>query len=99
MVVHQNGDLFVDNTGVETEHLGNLRILDIQETAKRISEMPGNRDYGAFYEMDLLPRQEVLVRAIDQLPQDLLYSDRASAIYRALTMLGIPTKILEAVAR
>ena len=99
MVVHQNGDLFVGNTGVETEHLGNLRTLDIQETAKRISEMPGNRDYGAFYEMDLLPRQEVLVRAIDQLPQDLLYSDRASAIYRALTMLGIPTKILEAVAR
>jgi hypothetical protein len=49
--------------------------------------------------MDLLPRQEVLVRAIDQLPQDLLYSDRASVIYRALTMLGIPTKILEAVAR
>ena len=99
MVVHQNGDLFVGNTGVETEHLGNLRTLDIQETAKRISEMPGNRDYGAFYEVDLLPRHEVLVHAIDQLPQDLLYSDRASAIYRALTMLGIPTKILEAVAR
>ncbi|MBP5357978.1 MAG: hypothetical protein J6Y69_02185, partial [Treponema sp.] len=67
--------------------------------AKRISELPGNRDYGAFYEVDLLPRQEVLVHAIDQLPQDLLYSDRASAIYRLLTMLGIPTIILDAVAR
>ena len=99
MAVHQNGDLFVGNTGVETEHLGNLRTLDIQETAKRISELPGNRDYGAFYEVDLLPRQEVLVHAIDQLPQDLLYSDRASALYRALTMLGIPTIILDAVAK
>ena len=99
MTVHQNGELYVGNTGVETERLGNLRTLDIEETAKRISELPGNRDYGAFYEVDLLPRQEVLVHAIDQLPQDLLYSDRASALYRALTMLGIPTIILDAVAK
>lgn len=93
MTVHQNGDLFVGNTGVETEHLGNLRTLDIQEIAKRISELPGNRDYSAFYEEDQLPDREALIHALDQLPQDLLYSDRASALYRVLTMLGVPTKI------
>ncbi len=95
MTVHQNGDLFVGNTGVETEHLGNLRTLDLQETAGRIAQLPGNRDYGAFYEVDWLPRREELIHAIDQLPQDLLYSDRASVIYRVLTLLGVPTKILE----
>lgn len=93
MTVHQNGDLFVGNTGVETEHLGNLRTLDIQESAKRISELPGNRDYSAFYEEDQLPDREALIHALDQLPQDLLYSDRASALYRVLTMLGVPNKI------
>ena len=95
MTVHPNGDLFVGNTGVETERLGNLRTLDLQETAKYISGLPGNRDYGAFYEENLLPCREELIRAAEQLPQDLLYSDRASAIYRVLTALGIPTKILD----
>ena len=95
MTVHQNGDLFIGNTGVETERLGNLRALDIQETAERISELPGNRDYGAFYEEDRLPDSAGLIRALDQLPQDLLYSDRASVIYRALTALGVPTRICD----
>lgn len=93
MTVHQNGDLFVGNTGAETRRLGNLRTLNLQETARHIGELPGNRDYGAFYEEALLPGREALLHALDQLPRDLLYSDRASVIYRALTMLGVPTKI------
>ena len=98
MTVHQNGDLFVGNTGAETERLGSLRTLDIRETARRISGLPGNRDWGAFYEADRLPGREELIRATDRLNQDLLYSDRASAVYRVLTSLGIPTKILDASA-
>ena len=74
MTVHQNGDLFVGNTGVETELLGSLRTLDIKETAERISGLPGNRDYGAFYEENVLPGQKELMDALDRLPQDLLYS-------------------------
>ena len=61
MTVHQNGELYVGNTGVETECLGNLRTLDIEETAKRISELPGNRDYSAFYEVNQLPDGEALI--------------------------------------
>ena len=92
MTVHQNGDLFVGNTGVETEYLGSMRTLDIRAAAKRIRELPGNRDYGAFYDEKLLPGREALIRALDQLPRDLLYSDVASALYRGLAALGIPTK-------
>ena len=95
MTVHQDGNLFVGNTGVETACLGSLRTLDIQETAQRISELPGNRDYGAFYEVDMLPGREELIYALNQLPRDLLYSDRASVIYRALTELKIPTRLCD----
>ena len=99
MTVHQNGELYVGNTGVETECLGNLRTLDIEETAKRISELPGNRDYSAFYEVNQLPDREALIHAFDQQPQDLLYSDKASAIYRMLTSIGIPTILCDCVHR
>ena len=95
MTVHQNGDLFIGNTGVETGRLGNLLTLDIRRTAERISELPGNRDYGAFYEESRLPGPAELIHALDRLPQDLLYSDRASVLYRALTALGVPTRILD----
>ena len=97
MTVHQNGDLFVGNTGVETERIGNLRTLDIKETAARIAALPGNRDYSAFYEADQLPGREMLMEAIAQLPQDLLYSDRASALYRVLAALGVSTRICDCV--
>lgn len=95
LTVHQNGDLFVGNTGVETERLGNLKTLDIRTMAGRISGLPGNRDYGAFYEAALLPGREEMIHAASQLPQDLLYSDQASAVYRVLASLGFPTKILD----
>ena len=93
LTIHQNGELFVGNTGAETERLGNMRTLDAEETAERICALPGNRDYGAFYEAARLPGREALLRALEHLPQELLYSDRASALYRALTALGTPAKI------
>ena len=95
MTVHQDGNLFAGNTGVETECLGNVRTLDVRETAERILAMPGNRDYGAFYDMEMLPGSAELIRALDYLPGDLLYSDMASAIYRGLAALGVPVKILK----
>lgn len=91
--VHPDGNLFVGNTGVETELLGNLRTLDLDETAARICTLPGNRDYGAFYEVDQLPGREKLLCAMERLPGALLYSDRASALYRVLSELNVPTRI------
>ncbi len=93
LTIHQNGDLFVGNTGVETNYLGNMLSLDIKETAAHICELPGNSDYGAFYEVNRLPDSLSLIRALEQLPKELLYNDRASAIYRGLSILEIPTKI------
>ena len=93
MTVHRNGDLFAGNTGAETECIGNLLTLDLREAAERICRLPGNRDYGAFYDEDRLPGREEMIHALKQLPQDLLYSDRASVVYRTLAMLGIPTRI------
>ena len=70
-----------------------MLTLDIRETAAHICELPGNSDYGAFYEVNRLPDSISLIRALEQLPKKLLYNDRASAIYRGLSILEIPTKI------
>ena len=43
----------------ETECLGNMRTLDIPAAARRIRELPGNRDWGAFYDAGLLPGREL----------------------------------------
>ena len=94
--VHPDCRLFMGNSGVETCDLGDLRTLDIAETAAMISRFPGNRDYGAFYDSDCLPDQADLIRALADLPQTMLYSDFASVIYRGLAALDIPTKMIKA---
>ena len=91
LTVHPDCRLFMGNTGTETRDLGDLRTLDIEKTAALISASPGNRDYGAFYARDQLPGQTDLIRALDALPQSLLYSDAASVIYRGLAALNVPT--------
>ena len=91
LTVHPDCRLFMGNTGTETRDLGDLRTLDIEKTAALISASTGNRDYGAFYARDQLPAQTDLIRALDALPQSLLYSDAASVIYRGLAALDTPT--------
>lgn len=93
--IRQNGDLYVGNTGAETELLGNIRALDPAAAAGRIARLPGNRDFGAFYEADRIPGRETLVSAAERLPGELLYSDLPSALYRVLAELGIPTRIIK----
>ncbi len=93
LTVHPDGNLFYGNTGAETECLGNMRTLDIPAAARRIRELPGNRDWGAFYDAGLLPGREEMIRALKRVPGDLAYSDMASVVYRALAETGIPTKI------
>ena len=44
--------------------------------------------------MTVLPPAENLIVALEGLPQDALYGDFESIIYRGLTALNIPTKIL-----
>lgn len=95
LCVHQDRRLYVGNTGVETLLLGDLQSLNIAETAAFIDGLPGNRDYGAFYDMGILPDEAELIRALKRLPGDLLFSDEASVICRGLADLGTPTKILE----
>ena len=94
--VHQDALLYLGNTGAETECLGDLRTVDIREAAQMICQARGNRDYGAFYNADAMPDQEKLIRALRKLPQDRLYSDQASVIYRGLEELHVPTRILKA---
>lgn len=92
--VHANGELFVGNTGAETALIGHLPSLDPTEAAERIAALPGNRDYGAFYDPARLPDRETLHHALEALPQGLLYADLPSVLYRAMTALGVPTRIL-----
>ena len=98
LTVHPNGSLFVGNTGAETERLGDLTALDAEKTAAYIRSLPGNRDYGAFYDVERLPSQAELIAALDALGQDLIYADEAGVIYRGLSALGVPTKILRPAA-
>ena len=92
--LHQDCMLYVGNSGVETRCLGDLRSIDLEAAAEIIRSLPGNRDYGAFYDMDVLPSAADLIKALEGLPQDAVYGDFPSIIYRGLADLGTPTKIL-----
>ena len=94
LTVHPDGLLYLGNTGAETVCLGDLRSLSAVSAADLLRRSPGNRDYGAFYDVEDLPGEEELVLALKRLPQDLLYSDPASVICRGLAELRIPTRIL-----
>lgn len=92
--LHQDGMLYVGNSGVETQVLGDLRKLEPEMTADVIRNLPGNSDYGAFYDIENLPSMENIQEAIKALPQNLVYGDFASILYRAFVDLDIPTKLL-----
>lgn len=94
LTLHQDCALYVGNSGLETQLLGDLRELEPKAVAEIIQKLPGNFDYGAFYELENVPDTEDLLEAIKAIPQDLVYGDFASALYRAFVELGIPTKLL-----
>lgn len=95
LCVHQDRRLYFGNTGVETLCLGDLKTLNIAGTAAFIANQPGNRDYGAFYDTAVLPKEEELIGALKRMPGDLIFSDAASVICRGLADMGIPTKIID----
>jgi len=94
MTLHQDCGLYVGNSGGETRLLGDLRTLDVRETAEMINRLPGNRDYGAYYDVKSLPQDDALVEVIEALPQTLVYGDFESVLYRGLAKMKIPTVIL-----
>ena len=94
LTVHQDCMLYMGNTGVETRCLGDLRTLDIEWAADEISHSPGNRDWEAFYDEELLPEDADVIRALNSLPRDIAFSDMPSVFYRALEELRVPTRIL-----
>ena len=92
--LHQDCTLYVGNSGVETRALGDLRRLEPETAAGVIRKLPGNSDYGAFYDAEDLPGTEDLRKALKALAPELVYGDFASVLYRAFAGLGIPTKLL-----
>ncbi len=94
LTLHPDCLLYVGNTGAETSCMGDLRRLDPRETAERIQRLSGNRDYGAYYESAALPTDETLEHALKTLPQDAVYGDFESVLYRGLAELRIPTKMM-----
>ena len=92
LTLHQDCKLCVGNSGAETEHLGDLRYIDLQATAEYIYSLPGNRDYGAFYDIERLPNINDLIKALKKLPQSTLYGDFESVLYRGFAELGIQQK-------
>lgn len=95
LTLHQDCLLYVGNSGAETLCLGDLRSIDLEATAAIINSLPGNRDYGAFYDPAELPTTDALITALEGLQQNMVYGDFESVIYRGLVELGIPTKILK----
>ena len=94
MTIHPNCKLYVGNSGSEVRCLGDLRNLDIEATAHIINDLPGNRDYGAYYDFSRIPPCNSLVEVLESLSQDLVYGDFESILYRGYTEMGIPTIIL-----
>ncbi len=95
LTLHQDCNLYVGNSGTETQCLGDLRQIDLKATAERINALPGNRDYEAFYNIVVLPTTAQLVEALGKLPGNMVYGDFESVIYRGLVALNIPTRILK----
>ena len=94
LTVHPDCKLYVGNSGAETDCLGDLRTLDAKETAGIIKTLPGNRDYGAYYNFGNLPSLDQVRGALKSLDQSLVHGDFESILYRAFAQLRIPTKIL-----
>ncbi len=92
--LHQDCMLYVGNSGVETHCLGDIRSLDLRSTAEAIMALPGNRDYGAFYNTAVLPPVKDLISALRDLPPHTLFGDFPSVIYRGLSELNVPTKLV-----
>lgn len=92
--LHPDCRLYVGNSGAETRCLGDLRDMDLTAAAERIRQLPGNRDYGAFYAPDALPTERELLAALKRLPRDAVYGDFPSAVYRGLSELKVPTRII-----
>lgn len=95
LAVHPDCLLYMGNSGAETECLGDLRSLDPEATAARIASAPDNRDYDAFYDQSVLPETEQLIKALKGLPQETVYGDFPSVIYRGLAALHVPTRIFD----
>ncbi len=92
--LHQDCMLYVGNSGVETQVIGDLRELAPEMVADVIRNLPGNSDYGAFYDIANLPSMANTLEAVKALPRNLVYGDFASILYRAFADLDIPTKLL-----
>lgn len=92
--LHQDCALYVGNSGAETRLLGDLRKLEPEIAAETIKKLPGNADYGAFYDMETVPDNERVLAAIKTIPRNLVYGNFASILYRAFVELGIPSILL-----
>lgn len=95
LAVHPDCRMYLGNSGAETECFGDLRLLDPEAAAARIMNAPDNRDYGAFYDRNILPETERLTDALKTLSRETVYGDFPSVIYRGLASLGVPTRILD----
>lgn len=93
--LHPDARLFIGNTGAETAYLGDLRTADPKEIARKIFALPGNRDYGAFYDQNDLPQSDALMNALKSLPQSAAFGDFASVVYRALTEMNVQTILIK----
>lgn len=94
MTIHPDCRLYVGNSGGEVRCLGDLREMDVKEAAQIINKLPGNRDYGAYYNVEAIPSSDALIAVLEELPQDLVYGDFESILYRGFTAMGIPTILL-----
>lgn len=92
--LHPDCKLYVGNSGVETTCLGDLRTLEAKETAAIINALPGNREYGAFFEERELPPIETVYSALETMPQNLVFGDFESVLYRVFADAGVPTTFI-----
>lgn len=93
LTVHPDCMLYAGNSGTETQCLGDLRTMSPEEAADAVSALPGNRDYTAFYDLSQLPTADALAGALKTIPQNVIYGDFESVLYRGLMQMGVRAKI------
>ncbi len=93
LTIHPDCMLYVGNSGGETQCLGDLRTLSAEAAAETINALPGNRDYTAYYDLSQLPALDDQMLALETIPQDAIYGDFESILYRGLMQMRVPTKL------
>jgi len=88
--ITQTFDIFYGNVGMHTQLLGNLLGDDPDELFNKISSLPSNCDWQAFYDIKKLPPVSSIICNMEPLTTNFVYPSINDCIYSWFDKIGIP---------